>query len=175
MAKKRLQVNIMSPSSIDQAIKYLTEYKDSIPVKTRIFCEKLTELGVEVAKTYVYSVDAVFTTELFNSIHKEVRQDDGMNFIFAVVASSSHAVYVEFGTGIVGQESPYPYPFPEGASWEYASGKTIRQLSDGRYGWIYYRDGNFYFTEGMQSRPFMYPAAMEMQKNIKKIAKEVFG
>ena len=175
MAKKKFQVNIMSPSSIEQIIKELNAYKESISVKTRLFCERLTELGVEVARTYVYSVDAVFTTELFNSIHGEVRQDDGQNFIFAVVASSSHAVGVEFGTGIVGKESPYPYPFPDGVDWQYASGQTIRQLSDGRYGWFYYRDNQWYFTEGMPSRPFMYPAAMEMRQNIKKIAKEVFG
>ena len=175
MAKKRFQVNIMSPSSIDSIIKELNAYKNSIPMKTSIFCERLAEFGVESAKTYVYSVDAIFTTELFNSIHSEKRQDDGNRIVFAVVASSEHAVFVEFGTGIIGKESPYPYPLPNGANWQYASGKTIRQLSDGRYGWFYNRDGNWYFTEGMPSRPFMYPAAMEMQENIKKIAKEVFG
>ena len=170
MAKKRFKVNIMSPSSIDQLIKELRAYQTSLEDKTKLFCERLAEIGVETAKATVYGLDAVFTGELFRSIHSEQRSS-GTTVVFAVVADSEHAIYVEMGTGLVGAESPYPGKLPA----VYAQGKTIRQLSDGRYGWFYERDGQWYFTEGMPSRPFMYFASLEMQENIVKIANEVFA
>lgn len=170
MAKKRFKVNVLSPSSIEKLITELRTYKNSLEQKTKLFCERLAEIGVETAKATVYSLDAVFTGELFRSIHSEQRSS-GSTVIFAVVADSEHAVYVEMGTGFVGAESPYPGELPA----VYAQGKTIQQLSDGRYGWFYQRDDKWYFTEGMPSRPFMYFASLEMQKNIVKIAKEVFA
>ena len=170
MAKKKFKVNIMSPSSIDQLIKELRAYQTSLEDKTKLFCERLAEIGVETAKATVYGLDAVFTGELFQSIHSE-QKSSGATVIFSVVADSEHAIYVEMGTGMVGAESPYPGKLPA----VYAQGQTIRQLSDGRYGWFYERDGQWYFTEGMPSRPFMYFASLEMQERIVKIAKEVFG
>ena len=170
MAKKKFKVNIMSPSSIDQLIKELRAYQTSLEDKTKLFCERLAKIGVETAKATVYGLDAVFTGELFQSIHSEQRSS-GTTVIFSVVADSEHAIYVEMGTGMVGAESPYPGKLPA----VYAQGQTIRQLSDGRYGWFYERDGQWYFTEGMPSRPFMYFSSLEMQERIVKIAKEVFG
>ena len=93
-----------------------------------------------------------------------------------MVAGTDHAAFVEFGTGIVGKQSPYPYQLPEGVDWQYASGKTIRQLADGRYGWFYPADdGKWYFTEGMPSRPFMYMTAIELCDIVSQTAKVVFG
>ena len=52
----------------------------------------------------------------------------------------------------------------------------IFTTQDGRVGWIYPTDdGGFRFTEGMQSRPFMYETALELQREFPRIAKEVFG
>lgn len=118
--------------------------------------------------------DAIFTADLINSIHLEPRS----NGIYAIVSDSEHTAFVEFGTGQMGQEGSYPYPFPEGIAWEYNTGKTIFQISDGQYGWFYRAlDGTLKFTQGMSSRPFMYETALDLNdiKIIKKVAKEVFG
>lgn len=177
MAKKRFKVDIMSQSSIEQLIKELRSYQNSLEQKTRLFCERLAEIGVETAKATVYGLDAVFTGELFRSIHSEQRSS-GTTVVFAVVADSEHAIYVEMGTGLVGAESPYPGKLPA----VYAQGKSFVELLEpfgkyeaGTYGWFYERDGHIFFTEGMPSRPFMYFASLEMQENIVKIAKEVFA
>ena len=61
MAKKKFKVNIMSPSSIDQLIKELRSYQNSLEDKTKLFCERLAEIGVETAKATVYGLDSVFT------------------------------------------------------------------------------------------------------------------
>jgi hypothetical protein len=82
-------------------------------------------------------------------------------------AGAYYAVYVEFGTGVVGKQSPHPNP--EG--WQY-------DVNDhGDEGWVYYDDesGKFRWTKGFKSRPFMYNTARQLEKECAKIVKEVFG
>lgn len=174
MAKKKLKCNL-SVSGIQQLQKDVQKYQNSIEYKARLLAERLAELGVEIARMKIASLDAVFTSELISSIHSEYKGSTKDGAIFCVVAGTDHALFVEFGTGIVGQKTPYPYTLPDGVSWEYASGKTIRQLADGRYGWFYPGDnGQWYFTEGMPSRPFMYQTSLELQKKVVSVAKQVF-
>lgn len=174
MAKKVISMTL-SQKSVQNAIQEIRSYQNSLEYKCRLLAEKLAEKGVEIARVQVADLDAVFTGELIQSIHSEYVGSVKGGAIFSVVADSSHAVFVCFGTGIVGQESPYPGKLPDGVTWEYASGKTIRQLADGRYGWFYPKDGKWYFTEGMPSRPFMYYTANELRDLILETAKEVFA
>lgn len=175
MAKKVIKISTLSVSEIRKAQKELEKYRDSLEYKARLLAETLAERGVEIARVRVASLDAIFTGELISSIHSEYKGSQKGGAVFAVVTDNSHCVFVEFGTGMIGQESPYPYELPEGVSWQYASGKTIRQLADGRYGWFYPKDGQWYFTEGMPARPFMYETSLELQKIVVEVAKEVFG
>lgn len=88
--------------------------------------------GVEIARVQIADLDAIFTSELISSIHAEYEGSTKGGGIWAVIAGTDHAAFVEFGTGIVGQQSPYPGKLPEGVSWQYASGKlSIRfQMED---------------------------------------------
>lgn len=173
---KKIELNLFSDKSIQNAIKALRAYENSLTYKCRLLAEKLAEKGVEVARVQIADLDAIFTSELIQSIHSEYVGSVKGGGIWAVVAGTDHAAFVEFGTGIVGQQSPYEGKLPEGVTWQYASGKTIRQLADGRYGWFYPDDeGNWYFTEGMPSRPFMYNTAMELRRIVTETAREVFG
>lgn len=172
---KKITINALSKSSIENAIKELRDYQNDLTYKCQLLAEKLAEKGVDIAQTYVASLDAVFTYELNSSIHAEYVSDIKGGGVWAVVAGTDHAMFVEFGTGIVGKQSPYPRELPDGVSWEYASGKTIRQLVDGRYGWFYKDDdGQWWFTEGMPSRPFMYYTSIQLRDIVVKTAKEVF-
>lgn len=166
----------LSEKSIQNAIRELRAYQNSLTYKCQLLAEKLAEKGVEIARVQVADLDAIFTSELISSIHAEYQGSMKNGGIWAVIAGTDHAMFVEFGTGTVGERSPYKGELPEGVSWKYATGKTIRQLSDGRYGWFYPADdGNWYFTEGMPSRPFMYLTANELRQIVTKTAKEVFG
>lgn len=176
MAKHKITLNPLSQSSVQNAIKALQSYQDSLTYKCQLLAEKLAEKGVEIARVQIADLDAIFTSELLQSVHSEYRGSIKGGGVWAVVADSSHALYVELGTGVIGKANPYKGTLPEGVDWQYASGKTIRQLADGRYGWFYKgKDGKWYFTEGMPSRPFMYNTANELRSIIVSTAKEVFG
>ena len=175
MAKKPLKANL-SVSSIRQLQKDLIRYQEYLTNKAAQLAKRLSELGVDIAQVQIADLDAIFTGELIASIHSEYKDSTKYGAIFAVVADSSHAVFVEFGTGQRGKDKPYPYPLPEGVSWDYNVGKTIRQNPvTGRYFWFYPgQDGKWHYTEGMPARPFLHNTSMELIREVPKIAKEVF-
>lgn len=178
MAKKRLTANL-SVSSIKNLQKELERYKEGLNYKAKLFAERLAERGVEIARVQIADLDAIFTGELIQSIHSEYKGSAPSGAIFAVVAGTNHCAMVEFGTGWKGKNTPYPHPLPEGVSWEYNTGKTIRyNEKKGTYYWFYPdKDGSWHYTEGMPSRPFMFNTATELRnaKLLGEVAKEVFG
>lgn len=174
---KTIELNLFSDNSIQNAIKALRDYENSLTYKCRLLAEKLAEKGVEVARIEVTSLDAIFTGDLMRSIHAEHIGNIKGGRIWAVVADDESAVFVEFGTlGNLGGKKEYPYPLPEGVQWNYGSGSNIIQLTNGQYGWFYKGDdGKVYWCEGMDSRPFMYLTGIELEKDVVKAALEVFG
>lgn len=172
-----IKVNPFSRSSIAKAKRELDEYREDLKSKTDEFVHRLAELGVEIARANITSMDAIFNGDLIRSLHVE-KSDSGKNKVRCfVVADDNSALYVEFGTGVVGAASPFdgemPNDFQPNA---YASGKRIIEISDGRVGWFYPGDdGNWYFTEGMPSRPFMWQTSLELRERVEEIAREVFG
>ena len=175
MAKRTFKTDL-STKGIEQLKRELLNYKDNIlQQKVDLLAMRLAEKGVDIAQINVAKLDAVFTGELISSIHTQYGGSTKGTAIFYVVADSSHAVFVEFGTGQIGQEAPYPYPFPPGIDWEYNTGKTIREIAPGEYGWFYPKDGQWYFTQGMPARPFMMETVLELMMLVEKTAKEVFA
>jgi hypothetical protein len=165
----------LSVNGIEQLKKELLNYKNvELRQKVNTFVRTLAEKGVLIAQANITSYDAIFTGELLSSISAKNGGGTKGTAIFYIVADSRHAVFVEFGTGQIGSEAPYPYPLPPGVDWEYNSGKIIFEISPGQYGWFYPKGDKWYFTQGMPSRPFMYETAMELQELILKTAREVF-
>ena len=174
MGKHKFETEL-SVKGIKQLKKDLLNYKNNIlQQKVQVLASALAEKGVEIAKANVTRLDAIFTGELLNSIHTKNGGGTKGTAIFYVVADSRHAAYVEFGTGQLGLEGGYPYPLPEGVDWQYNTGKTIFEVEPGQYGWFYPRDGQWYFTQGMPSRPFMYETSLELMNLVVNTAKEVF-
>jgi len=172
MAKRVFKTDL-SVKGIEQLKKNLLNYKDNIlQHKVDLLAKKLADKGVDIAQVNVARLDAIFTGELINSIHTKYGGSAKGTAIFYVVADSEHAIYVEIGTGIIGASKPYSGKLPV----VYAQGKTIHHTKDGKYGWFYQDDnGNWYFTEGMPSRPFMYETSMELMNLVVKTAKEIFA
>ena len=165
----------LSVSGIEKLKKEIINYRDNtLQQKVNLLAERLADKGVDIARANVSKLDAIFTGELLNSIQKRQVSSGKGSAVFFVVTDSDHAAFVEFGTGQMGQEMPYPYPLPEGVTWDYNTGKTIFEVSPGQYGWFYQRDGQWYFTQGMPSRPFMYETTMELYETVVQTARDVF-
>lgn len=170
----------LSPFSIRKAIEQIKEYRESLDAKCEEFVKKLADYGVEKAKAYVVSLDAVFEGELLSSIHAEEKNnaEEGC-FAMAVKADSEHAIFVELGTGNLNYGQSYVGELPSG--YTYGGGKNYTTLTKpfknhpvGSYGWFYFKNGELWFCEGMESRPFMYNASVDMREQIEILAKEVF-
>lgn len=174
---KQIELNLFSDKSIQAAVKVLRDYENSLEYKCRLLAETLAENGVEIARVQIADLDAIFTSELLQSIHSEYVGSVKGGGVWAVVAGTDHALFVEFGTlGSMGGKKEYPYPLPEGVQWNYGSGSHIMQLKSGQYGWFYKgKDGKVYWCEGMDSRPFMYNTSMELLSVVKTEAEKIFN
>lgn len=173
---KKIELNLFDDKSIRNAINALKAYENSLTYKCKLLAERLAEKGVEVARVQIADLDAIFTSELIQSIHSEYVGSVKGGGIWAVVAGTDHATFVEFGTlGSIGGKKEYPYPLPEGVQWNYGSGSNIIQLENGQYGWFYKGDdGKTYWCEGMDSRPFMYNTATELLQIVKEEVQDIF-
>ena len=167
----------VSLSGLNQFKRDLQKYKTNVlERKAELLARRLAEKGVDIAKSNITTLDAIFTGELLSSMRAENGGGAKGTAIFYVVADSRHAVFVEFGSGQLGLEGGYPYPFPEGVDWQYNTGKTIFEISPGQYGWFYQdANGNWYFTQGMPSRPFFMETSLELMNIVVKTTKEVFA
>lgn len=166
-------VNLNSDNGIKKAIRDLRKYRKSIETKTRLLVQKLTDEGADIARVKIVNMGAYYSGELLSGV--EGYYSPSLNAGFVRV-SSDNVAFVEFGTGVVGQNNPHKNgEYLSKAAWNYASGTKIFTTQDGRVGWIYPTDdGGFRFTEGMESRPFMYETALELQSKCEQMAKEVF-
>ena len=163
MAKTVIKFTL-DQKDIDRAIREIKQFKNEFLKKCNELVQELTDYGVDVAKVEVTQLDAVYTGELRNSIEGYYSPTYNVGII---KAGAYYAVYVEFGTGVVGSQSPHPNP----------NGYQYDMHNHGEKGWVYYDDdsGNFRWTKGFKSRPFMYNTARQLEKDCKKIAQEVFG
>ena len=163
MAKTIIQIGF-GEKDLDRAISELEQFKQAFLVKCQKLVERLTDHGVDVARVQVAQLNAVYTGELMNSIEGYFSPTYGVGII---KAGATYAAYVEFGTGVVGAQSPHPAPM----GWVYDAN------AHGEKGWVYYNDdiGAYRRTKGFKSRPFMYQTARELERSCERIAREVFG
>lgn len=150
--------------SLRNAAGEILQYRDQLIQKANRLIEKLTEKGEELAKMQVRALGAEYTGQLHESISGFFDKESRCGF---VRAGAWYAIFVEYGTGVVGSANPHPDP----QGWAYDVN------GHGDAGWAYFneRDGKWHWTKGMASRPFMYNTGEELQKVCKVVAKEVFG
>ena len=118
MGKRTISFDL-SEKGINQAIIKVEEYRRDLLRKCNELIRQLTEYGYEFAKLEVLRMGAFDTGELADSIQGYFDPDVGIGFIRA---ECWYAVYVEFGTGIVGAGfgggSP-PHPNAGAHGWVY--------------------------------------------------------
>lgn len=150
----------LNTESLNQALKELKKYQKKVDLAGQNLTHSLTEQGVSLAQLNASYMSIYDTGELVRGIDSQYQGDKGY-----VVSSAPHSAFCEFGTGIVGAESPHPNPTLAG--WKY----DVNQ--HGEEGWWYWKDGEWHWTAGMPSRPYMYDTAQMLQQMVVPTAKEV--
>ena len=153
----------LSTKEINRAIRELEQYKKELNQKISLLIEALTDRGVEIAKAQIRELGAVYTGELEESVTGYFNPTVQVGVIRA---GAPYAIYVEFGTGVVGAGSPHPAP----TGWRYDVN------NHGEKGWWYFneRDQKWHWTKGIESRPFMYNTVQILERESIRIAKEIF-
>ena len=156
----------LSTSSIDNAIKELKSFRDSLERKKDKLLEELANIGVKEASVR-------FTTAMYDGVNDSHVSLETTNNGYVIVASGHAVAFIEFGAGVYHNSGePYPDPRPEGivGIGEYGKGYGKRQA------WGYRNEtGELTITHGNPAAMPMWYASEEMRSKIAKIAKEVFG
>ena len=172
--RTEIKINLNEKGGLQKGIRKINNYKKRLQRKTSLLIQKLTDYGAEIARIKIVNMGAYYSGELLSGVSGYYSPTLNAGF---VKVASDHVAFVEFGTGVVGQNSQHKNgEYLSLAAWKYATGTKIFTTKDGRVGWIYPTDdGGFKFTEGMPSRPFMYETALELEHSFTRIAKEVFS
>ena len=154
--------------SINQAIRELDKYREDFIRKCNELIQQLTDHGYEFAKMEVLRLGAFDTGNLADSIQGYFDPESRVGFIFTGMGAW-YAMYVEYGTGVVGAKEPHPAAGEHG--WVYDANHH------GENGWVYFndREGKVMRTLGQPSHPFMYNTFRELQKKAHEFASSVFN
>ena len=172
--RTEIKIDLNEQGSLGKGLRKLRAYKRRVQNKTSLLVQKLTDYGAEVVRIKIVNMGAYYSGELLSGVSGYYSPTLNAGF---VKVTSDHVAFVEFGTGVKGQNNPHKNgEYLSLAAWKYASGAKIFTTQDGRVGWIYPTDdGGFRFTEGMESRPFMYETSLELHRDLQKITQEVFS
>ena len=171
---KTISVTRLDPAEIAKAIEEIRQYQKDVEKRTTRLVQRLTNYGAEIARVKIVGLGAFYSGDLLSGVDGYFSPLLNAGF---VRVTSDHVAFVEFGTGVVGRSNPHKNgEYLSKAAWGYATGQKIFTTKNGKVGWIYPTDdGGFRFTEGMESRPFMYETALELQSKFQQMAKEVFS
>lgn len=163
--KRKVKLN---KESIQEVIDELNQYKAGVELVCKEIAAVVGELGVEIAQAKLVQLGAHDTGELANSIHYVIDESSGMARVY-IRADAKYAMYVEFGTGIMGELND-KHPMHSDVGWEH-------DVNDhGFEGWVYKgADGKTHRTWGQPARPFLYETVKELEQSIPEIVRKVFG
>ena len=149
----------LNTDSINQALKEVKAYQRKVESAGERLTHALTEQGVSFAQLNASYMNIYDTGELVRGIDSEYRGAKGY-----VLSTAPHSAFCEFGTGAVGKGSQHPNPSLAG--WKY------NVNNHGQAGWWYWKDGDWHWTAGMPSRPYMYDTARMLREQVIPAAKE---
>lgn len=145
----------LSTASINEFKKLLEKRKSDLPKIAENIVKRVCEEGLE--NNYA-------STEMLPIEHS------GKTISGGIHTTDEKDTYKEFGTGIVGSNSPHVNEMLAIMGWKYDVNEH------GEKGWIYPKgDGTFGWTRGLEAQKKFYNAMLRMQDVFYKIAIEEFN
>lgn len=168
---------VLSTKSFRDAAEQVRKAMAKLEAKCELFCRELIKEGYDVTVSILEShIDSGKTIGSLEIIEDGTRG----NFSATLRVSSEAILFLEFGSGRVGQNTaPHAGEFGMG-SGTYPSQVPIQDRS-GRYenwnnpdGWYYYKGGKKHHSYGMAASLPMYHGMKAMRTQIQTIAERVF-
>lgn len=139
----------------------------------RLKVKKEVAQAIQTVRAAAVARVHVITGELRRSIFAEI-EEQGDSTIGTCYTNKEYAVYVEMGTGPVGQEhhegiSPKEQPVYVQHPWWIHESQVDKETAE-RYHWFFIDtpEGRFYQCRGQAAHPFLYPALKDNQETILK-------
>lgn len=159
----------LSPASIDAAIKEIEDFQKELEERLSELASYLTSYGQEIARIQLVEMRAEFTGELIDE--GILGYYDKQSHSGVIYTDKPYAMFVEFGTGFVGEMSEHHPLQGEAVGW-------VHDVNEhGPSGWWYpapwglwipkkgkHKGQRMAWTAGMPSRPFMYNTMRELEK-----------
>lgn len=169
--KKKIKMNL-SVSSVENAIKQIEEYKQSLDSKTRLLMEELGKIGIEKIESAMTNITGDSSPEHYayvklNSFGSYARA--------TIILQGKDIAFIEFGAGI-----NYNGAVGSGHGFGEKLGYTIGSYGKGQganESWTYFDEeqGRFRTSKGTKAAMPMYTADEWIRKELIRIAKKVFG
>ena len=174
--KKRIIECVLSPESVDSAIKELQDYKDELQDKHKQLVDRLAKAGLKVASVAYSEASAGSIGEEMDGPDSavpalEITTEDGG--LTAVIQISGHDVtFIEFGSGIHFNRAYAGKPATTNAE---KFGYTIGGYGTGlglHEAWHY---GNGKISYGTPAADATGKIELEIKNEIRKVVKEIYG
>lgn len=171
----KIFIDAFDVDSIDKAIKKLGEYSDSLEQKANQLCEKLANLGYEVA--FQIMGEHIYSGETISSLQV---QEVGQNK-YEIIAGSVALLFLEFGAGTIGAGHPLAGDFGMGPGtypgqkhaldangWWFPTDDSNLAISTSK-------DGQMWgHSRGNVPQMPMYNASRKIREDLLRVAQEVF-
>ena len=162
MANRKVVVEL-SPQSVKDAVKILETYKKWVDKKMDELMVRLAAVGLETARVR-FEMGATEENKAPETWVEPIENG------FKIIARGKDVFFIEFGAGDAAGNHPDAENAPVDTSpGSYSAKNTMEYVKYGSW----HHDGKKY-TELSAYMP-MYHAARDIERNITKIAKEVFG
>lgn len=157
----KISINVFSRKSISEAIERVQMLQDKIEGKHQQTVEQLTQIGYE----YMMTIVKIDGGELADSITLEFDSESNTG---RIRVGSDYAIFVEYGTGVVGASSPHPEPAP---------GWTYDVNAHGEKGWTYFdaKQNRYRWTKGQSASAFVYRTLQYMKSQAGEVLRVNMG
>lgn len=158
----------LSEKSIERAIAEIEAYKNSLDHKVQVFIKRLADMGYNVANATLMAVSEKEKGSTYLDQPKE-ESDNCM----VIRMSGDRFLFVEFGAGIAFSNPQNPKAPEMGMGLGTYPNQTHAYQEEGW--WYTGEDGRSHHSRGNAPYMPMYKASVEIRREVRNVAREVFG
>ena len=169
--KKKIKMNL-SVNSIENAIKEIEKYKQSLSVKTEQLIKELGKIGIERIESSMTNIEGDSSPEHTASVNVT---SSGNRVRATIILQGEDIAFIEFGAGV-----HYNGAVGSGYGFGKKLGYTIGSYGKGQGAndsWVYFDEeqGHFRWSQGTKAAMPMYNASVDIREQLIGVARKVFG